>query len=87
MFIRTVTVACALSLPLASFAQQASPPKLDVLMTPQYDGTKVNAIGVRLEIENPHLDAGKVLLKMPTNAVSLTAVSYTHLTLPTIYSV
>ena len=76
MFIRTVTVACALSLPLASFAQQASPPKLDVLMTPQYDGTKVNAIGVRLEIENPHLDAGKVLLKMPTNAVSLTVPAY-----------
>jgi hypothetical protein len=66
----------ALVFSLGAAAQTAPLPKLDLLITPQYDGKQVSAVGMKLEIQEPKVEAGKVLLKMPTSAVSITVPAY-----------
>jgi hypothetical protein len=77
MPIKSLMFAAALMLPLLGAAEPAPVlPKLDLLMTPLQHGDQIDAIGVRLTIENPQLAAGASLLTMPTYAVSIDVPAY-----------
>ncbi|NYE60796.1 hypothetical protein FHW58_001948 [Duganella sp. 1224] len=76
MPIKTLLLATSLSMPLLAAAQPATLPKLDLLMMPHQHGAEVDAIGVRLTIDNPHLAPGASLLTMPTYAVSIDVPAY-----------
>lgn len=60
----------------AESANGVDPRSLNVVLTPRVEAGQIQALSVRLKLEKPEVEAGKVLLRMPIELVSTPTAAY-----------